>query len=68
MTGCTSRRNASAFVAERDRKLREQIARMAAARRDIMVGKHKGWIMREHGLSQTAYEQLAGQVRAGFVG
>ena len=34
-------------------------------RRDIRLGKHKGWIMREHGISETAYEQLAGQVRAG---
>jgi hypothetical protein len=52
------------------RHAREQAVRDRndAARRDIRLGKQRGWVMREHRLSATAYEQLAAQVRAGFTG
>lgn len=43
-------------------------ARNEAARRDIRLGKQRGWIMREHGLSASAYERLAGQVRGPWRG
>jgi len=48
------------------RQAKEQALRdrNEAARRDIRLGKQRGWIMQEHGLSPTAYEQLAAQVRA----
>jgi hypothetical protein len=36
------------------------------ARQAIKLGKQRGWIMREFALSPTAYEQLAGHVRAGW--
>lgn len=49
-----------------DRHQREQMVRDRndAARKDIKLGKQRDWIMREHGLSATSYEQLASQVRA----
>ena len=54
----------------RARLAREQAVRDRndAARRDIRLGKQRGWIMREHGLSPTAFEQLAGQVRTRHTG
>ena len=39
-----------------------------AARHDIRLGKQRGWVMREHSLSVTAFEQLAGQVRTRHTG
>lgn len=39
--------------------------RDAAVRIDIKRGLHRGVVMERHGLSDAAYEQLAGQVRAG---
>lgn len=53
-------------LAERNQREAERRRINEAARYDIRLGKQKGWIMREHGLSETAYEQLAGQVRAGW--
>ncbi|NML93782.1 hypothetical protein [Novosphingobium olei] len=59
---------AEAILEQRHQREAKRRSINSAARRDIRLGKHKGWIMREHGLSPTAYEQLAGQVREGFSG
>lgn len=55
----------SPFDRMRNRLAREQAVRdrNAAVRRDIGMGKRRGWIMLEYGLSITAYEQLASQER-----
>jgi len=52
------------------RHAREQAVRDRndAARRDIRLGKQRDWIMRQYGLSQTAFNQLAGQVRGPWKG
>ena len=54
----------------RARLAREQAVRDRndAARRDIRLGKQRGWVMREHGLSDTAFQQLAAQVRGPWRG
>lgn len=62
------RERVNAALAPRIARETETRRRNDAARRDIWLGKHRGWIMREHGLSETAYEQLAGHVRAGWTG
>lgn len=48
--------------AERETRVRE---RNDAARRAIAAGWPKSEVMDRYGLSDTAYEQLAGQVRGG---
>ena len=53
------------LVARQAREANQRF-RHDAARHAIKLGKHRGWIMREYGLSATAYEQLAGHVRSGW--
>jgi hypothetical protein len=52
------------------RTAREQATRdrNEAAKREIRLGKQRDWIMREHGLSATRFEQLAAQVRGPWKG
>lgn len=54
------------ILADRHRREQARRDRNTAARRDIKFGKQRESVMREHGLSATAYEQLAAQVRGGF--
>lgn len=52
------------ILAERHRREQRVRDRNDAARFDIKRGLHRGVVMQAHGLSATAYEQLASQVRA----
>lgn len=52
-------------LADRQAKFSERVQLHDAARDDIRRGLCREAIIRNYGLSVTAYEQLAGQVRAG---
>ncbi|KUR71198.1 hypothetical protein AQZ52_11040 [Novosphingobium fuchskuhlense] len=54
-----------AMLAERDGKFSAQVAGHDQARRAIAKGVSREEVMSLFDLSDTAYEQLAGQVRAG---
>lgn len=56
-----------ALLAERDAKFGAQVQGHSQARRAIAKGVERETIKSLFDLSDTAYEQLAGQVRAGFV-
>lgn len=53
------------LLADRQAKFGEVLDRNDAARVDIRKDMPRDVVMRRHDLSVTAYEQLAGQVRAG---
>lgn len=56
-----------AMLAERDAKFSAQVQGHSQVRRAIAKGIAPETIKSMFDLSDTAYEQLAGQVRAGFV-
>ena len=68
MTGCVSRGAIPEFIAQRQSRWTEQRARIDAARNDIRRGIHRGVVMQTHGLSITAYERLAAQIRGPWKG
>ena len=66
MTGARSRKALPECIAARHAREQAVRDRNEAARRDIKRGLHRGVVMATHGLSVTAFEQLATQVRGGF--
>lgn len=59
-------RDPIALLSQRNARKAARFAINAAARADIRRGLHRGVVMERHGISVTAYEQLAAQVREGF--
>jgi hypothetical protein len=55
----------NAFLDQRAERERRVIERNDAARKAIAAGWLKAEVQQRYELSETAYEQLAGQVRAG---
>ena len=53
------------MLAEREAKFKALVMNHDAARKAIRKGNDKAAVMAEFGLSETAFEQLAAQVRAG---